>query len=165
MTSSGKMFGNGMGCLIFSGSSQQRHHMTYSMICLYSDFLHWKESSMRAMAFVLFVAVVPAPRTVPDTVSAKSLQSCPTLCDPMDWSSPGSSVRGIFQARILEWISMSFSRGSSQPRDQTCFASISCIGSRVLYHSATLEAHLIHSSHLVNIFCVNVFILPPPPVL
>ena len=61
--------------------------MTYSMICLYSDFLHWKESSMRAMAFVLFIAVVPAPRTVPDTVSAKSLQSCPTLCDPMDWSS------------------------------------------------------------------------------
>ena len=46
-------------------------------------------------------------------------QSCPTLCDPMDCSLPGSSVRGIFQAIVLEWIAISFSRGSSQPRDQT----------------------------------------------
>ena len=44
-------------------------------------------------------------------------QSCPTLCDPMECSLPGSSARGIFQARILEWVSISFSRGSSQPRD------------------------------------------------
>ena len=46
-------------------------------------------------------------------------QLCPTLCDPMDCSLPGSSVHGIFQARILEWVAISFSRGSSQPRDQT----------------------------------------------
>ena len=46
-------------------------------------------------------------------------QLCLTLCDPMDCSLPGSSVHGIFQARILEWIAISFSRGSSQPRDQT----------------------------------------------
>ena len=46
-------------------------------------------------------------------------QSCPTLCDPMDCSLPGSSVRGILQARILEWVAISFSRRSSQPRDQT----------------------------------------------
>ena len=44
-------------------------------------------------------------------------QSCPTLCDPMDCSPPGSSVHGIFQARVLEWVAISFSRGSSQPRD------------------------------------------------
>ena len=44
---------------------------------------------------------------------AKSLQSCPTLCDPMDYSLPGSSVHGILQARILEWVAMSSSRGSS----------------------------------------------------
>ena len=42
---------------------------------------------------------------------AKSLQSCPTLCDPMDCSPPGSSVHGILQARILEWVAISFSRG------------------------------------------------------
>ena len=43
-------------------------------------------------------------------------QSCLTICDPMDYSLPGSSVHGVFQARILEWIAISFSRGSSQPR-------------------------------------------------
>ena len=44
-------------------------------------------------------------------------QSCPTLCDPVDCSLPGSSVHGIFQAIVLEWIAISFSRESSQPRD------------------------------------------------
>ena len=43
-------------------------------------------------------------------------QSCPTLCDPMDCSLPGSSVHGILQERVLEWVAISFSRGSSQPR-------------------------------------------------
>ena len=46
-------------------------------------------------------------------------QSCPTLCDPVDCSLQGSSVHGIFQARVLEWVAISFSRGSSRPRDQT----------------------------------------------
>ena len=47
------------------------------------------------------------------------VQSCPTLCDDMDLGWPGSSVHGIFQARILEWVATSFSNGSSQPRDRT----------------------------------------------
>ena len=51
-------------------------------------------------------------------VRAQSLQLCPALCDPRDCSPPGSSVHGILQARILEWIAMPSSRGSSQPRDQ-----------------------------------------------
>ena len=46
-------------------------------------------------------------------------QSCPTLCDPMECSLPCSSIHGIFQARVLEWIAISFSRGSSGPRDWT----------------------------------------------
>ena len=46
-------------------------------------------------------------------------QSCLTLCDPMDCSLPGSSVHGILQARTLEWVAISFSRGSSRPRDRT----------------------------------------------
>ena len=45
--------------------------------------------------------------------------SCPTLCDPRDCSPPGFSVQEILQATILEWVAMPFSRGSSQPRDQT----------------------------------------------
>ena len=54
-----------------------------------------------------------------ECVHAKLLQSCPLLCDPMDCSLPGSSVHGILQARILEWVAIAFSRGSSKPRDQT----------------------------------------------
>ena len=46
-------------------------------------------------------------------------QSCPTLCDPIDCNPPGSSIHGIFQARVLEWVATAFSRGSSQPRDRT----------------------------------------------
>ena len=46
-------------------------------------------------------------------------QLCPTLCNPMDCSQSGSSVHGIFQARVLEWVAIAFSRGSSQPRDRT----------------------------------------------
>ena len=57
-------------------------------------------------------------------VCAKWLQLCPTLWDPMDCSPPGSSVHGILQARILEWVAISSSRGSSRPRDWTL---ISCI--------------------------------------
>ena len=48
-------------------------------------------------------------------------QSCPTLWDPMDCSLPGSSAHGIFQARLLEWVAISSSRGSSRPRDQKPF--------------------------------------------
>ena len=64
-------------------------------------------------------------------------QSCPSLCDPMDRSPPGSSVHGILQARILEWVAIPFSRGSSQPRDLT---HVSCVGRQILYHCATWEA-------------------------
>ena len=63
-------------------------------------------------------------------------QLCPALCNPLR----GSSVHGIFQARILEWVAISFSRGSSQPRDQTWVCYISCIGRWVLYHYATWES-------------------------
>ena len=55
------------------------------------------------------------------------IQSYLTLCDPMDCSPPGSSVHRILQARILEWVAIPFSRGSSQPRDRT---QVSCIAGR-----------------------------------
>ena len=62
--------------------------------------------------------------------------SCVWLCSPMDWSPPGSSVHEILQARILEWIAMPSSMGSSQPRDWTC---VSCLGRLILYLWATRE--------------------------
>ena len=61
-------------------------------------------------------------------------QSCPTLCDPMDCSPPGSSACGIFQARILEWVAISSSRGSSWPRARTRVSCTSCIGKPIPYH-------------------------------
>ena len=61
-------------------------------------------------------------------------QSCLTLRDLMDHSPPGSSVHGILQARILEWVAMLSSRGSSQPRDRTRISCVSCIGKWILYH-------------------------------
>ena len=64
-------------------------------------------------------------------------QSCPTLYNPIECSPPDSSVNGISQARILEWVAISFSWGSSQPRNWT---HISCIVRWILYHWATWEA-------------------------
>ena len=63
-------------------------------------------------------------------------QSCLTLCHTRDCSPPSSSVHGVIQARILEHVAISSSRGSSWPRDQTC---VSCIGRQILYHRATWE--------------------------
>ena len=61
-------------------------------------------------------------------------QSCPTLCNPTDYSLQISSVHGILQARILEWVAISSSRGSAQPRARTRLSCVSCIGRQILYH-------------------------------
>ena len=58
------------------------------------------------------------------------VQSCPTLCDPMNNTPPRSSVHGVFQARILEWVATSYFRGTSQPRDRTPGFSVSCTAGR-----------------------------------
>ena len=71
-------------------------------------------------------------------VCARVSQSCPTLCDPMDCSPPHSSIQGILQARILEWVAIPFSKGSSQPRDRTW---VSCIAGRFFTVWAPREAH------------------------
>ena len=67
----------------------------------------------------VFVRIKHSYKTVPDgmCMSAKWLQLCLYVCDPVDHSLPGSSVHGIFQIGLLEWIAMTFSRGSSWPRD------------------------------------------------
>ena len=63
--------------------------------------------------------------------ASSAAQSCLTLCDARDGSPPGSSVHGLSQARMLEWVVLPFSRGFAQPRDRTC---VSCIGRWILYH-------------------------------
>ena len=60
---------------------------------------------------LLYLQASSLPLAPPAAAAAKSLQSCPTLCDPIDGSPLGSSVPGILQARILEWVAISFSRG------------------------------------------------------
>ena len=69
----------------------------------------------------------------------KWLESCLTLCDHTDSSPPGSSVPGILQAGILEWVAMPSSGGSSQTRDQIHVSSVSCTSSRFFTASATWE--------------------------
>ena len=88
--------------------------------------------------FKIFVVIVLGPLPFCIILSlcvlSQSLQSCLTLCNRMDYNLPGSSVHGILQAKILEWVAVLSSRGSSQPRDRTQVSYVSCIGSRVLNH-------------------------------
>ena len=81
-------------------------------------------------------------------------QLYPTLCNPMDCSLPGSSVHGILQARILEWVTISFSKGSSWPRDRI---RVSCIGGRRLNLWATREvlSSLIRSQFIARDRCIG----------
>ena len=76
-------------------------------------------------------------------MSAKLPQSCLNVCDPMDCNLPGSAVHRILQARILEWVAMPSSRGSSWPRGWSCLSCVSCIGRRVLYHWCHLGSHVL----------------------
>ena len=80
-------------------------------------------------------------------------QSCPTFCDPVDYSPPGSSVHGILPARILEWVAISYSRGSSQLRDRT---QVFCIASRLFKLWATREALFAIGENKFVLFCFNV---------
>ena len=82
-------------------------------------------------------------------VCAKWLHLCLTLHNPMDCSLPGSSVHRILQARLLEWVAMLSSRGSSRPKDQTLVSHMSCFGRRVLYH----RRHLGSPNRLPSLFC------------
>ena len=75
------------------------------------------QQSRSKSRFIFFLPLFIAPPPL-CTSEAKSLQSCLTLCNLLDCSPPGSSVRGILQARILKWVLIPFSRESSQPRDQ-----------------------------------------------
>ena len=65
-------------------------------------------------------------------------QLCLTVCNPLPCSLPDLSIHGIFQARILEQVAISFSGGSPQPRDQTCVSCISCLGQWIRYHFGNL---------------------------
>ena len=82
-------------------------------------------------------------------------QSCLTLWDLMDCSLPGSSVYGIFEGRVLEWVAISSFRGASQPKDQTHFSCVSCIGRWIIYHWTTWEAQTCPTTIINYIFSLH----------
>ena len=100
-------------------------NITWWQLC--SILCKW-EKNLKKNRYVYMYSWVTLQHTWNDHIinqlwaSAKSRQSCLTLCDPVDHSLPGSSVHGILQARILEWIAMPSSRRSSWPRDWTHFS-------------------------------------------
>ena len=89
---------------------------------------------------------------------AKSFQSCLTLCDPIDCSLTVSSVHGILQTRILEWIAIPSSKGSSRSRDRTHVSCVFCIGRQIFYHCTTWEAQNDIESQSKQKY-VNIFLL------
>ena len=80
-------------------------------------------------------------------------QSCPTLCNPMDCSRPGSSIHGIFQARILEWVAVAFSKVSSQPRD---WAPVSCIAGRLFFIIWATEESICQNPYINIMFPLRI---------
>ena len=98
--------------------------------CITRKFYWYLNSDWPSSATVLSLGVK-------EKKESEVAQSCPIVCDPMDCSLPGSSVHEILQARLLEWVAISFSRGSSQPRD---WIQVSHIASRRFNLWATREA-------------------------
>ena len=112
---------------------QQEHLPPVSLKIIAPKHCHWSHHRKGRAIFLLCVVLVA--------------QSCPTLRDPMGCSLPESSLCGILQARILEWVAMSFSRGSSRPRHQTQSPNISgrffTIWATVIpFHFLCLQFHL-----------------------
>ena len=102
------------------------------VLCTGTCPLYWRLSSVQVHVCISFSFLIRTPGLLDCVCSV--IQSCLTLCDPMNCSPPGSSVHGIFQAKILEWVAISFSRGPSRPRDRTCVSCPSCLGRWILYH-------------------------------
>ena len=142
-------------CFLLSGLCLWNHCPTVELHGIYpikADIDYWglaelhflqRESNSRVLTPLLSWAVAQDTYwgyrrdslwVLEDICACVCPQSWPTLCDPMDCSPPGSSVHGIIQARILEEVAVSYSEGSSQPRDRTCVSSVSSFSRRILYH-------------------------------
>ena len=116
----------------------------WTAILLTFSLVVWGSPSQSAPSWYILLCV---------WVCAKSLQLCPTLCNLMDCNPPGSSVCGILQARILEWVALCFSRGSSQPRD---WIQVSCIAGGFW---ATREAQALWKAEFLHLLLLTDFLL------
>ena len=111
------------------------HHHLLKQNCLIIQF------TLKYIPIVNFQRLQRSPSPVLSRVCVHT-QLSPTFCNPRDCSPPGSSVHGIFQARILKWVAISYSKGSSWHRDQTGVSCVFCIDRQILYHWATWEVSL-----------------------
>ena len=105
------------------------------------DYFYAKFFYLPLIAFSIWPLICPICSCLGFYVTTECVPSCSVLSDSlisMDCNPPGSSVHGIFQARILEWVAISSSRGSSWPRDCTHISCISCIGTQILYQQHLL---------------------------
>ena len=99
---------------------------------------HLHQLSSQDSGSCTWLTIAPRSTQQYQVLEYSDVLSCSVVSEcPMDCSQPGSSVHGIFQTRILEWVAISSSTGFSWPRDQTC---ISCTGRWILHHRATREA-------------------------
>ena len=145
--------GSNLGPCIGSSESQPLDHQGSVIfkfqICNLSEYI-WDSSRLLPVATGSFLNTHTHTHThtqILMCVLCPVAQSCPTLCDPVDYCPPGSSVHGILQARVLDWVAISFSRGSSRPRGRTW---VSCIESRLFTIWATREVNYGEWGHKWN---------------
>ena len=105
--------------------------------CKELDTTEWLNWTKYILTLKIYVILQNIKKNVKSRYMCSVTKSCLTLYDPIDYSLLGSSVHGIFQARILEWVAIFPSRESPQPRDGIC---ISCIWRQIFHHCAPWEA-------------------------
>ena len=125
---------NSMDC---SPAGSSLHEILQARVLVWAAMPFSKESAnpvIKATSLICLLHRQLGSLPLMPPVCAQSLQSCLTLYDPMDSSPTGSSVHGVVLARILEWVAISSSRGSSQTRDRTLISCVSSISRWTFYH-------------------------------
>ena len=152
-----------MCLLAICKSSLDKCLLKFSTQFFYWDALYFDIELSTLATFILFVILEKVLSAFHiwlllcwgTCVHDQSVQLCLTLCNPMDCSPRGSSAYGNLQVRILEWVAMLFSRGSSQSMDWTCISCVSCIAGGFFIHWATWEAHYVEVGSLYACFCYH----------
>ena len=118
----------------YSGNEFSNHHIFRWLLSI----AYWFRTKSELWPFRISCPEFPYQHQLPLILLLLfSLSAVSDSLDPMDYSPPGSIVHRILQAKTLEWVAISFPRGSSQARNRTCLCCISCIDGRVLCHWAT----------------------------
>ena len=142
MKNPNKLFGQPNKSTIFQFKKKKKEKKPTPYLSWKSSFYgeaqHWDEKNENRSS--LWAALLCFMTLFLKSLLCLATPSRPTLCDLTDWSSPGSSVHRILQARILEWVAIPFSRGSSLPRDRTCLLNFR----QILYHLSHQGSPLSH---------------------